>query len=483
VDVAEVHYLIRTHGPVIPELLEDQLTTFEGGCEVNICENVQAGGHNPDPGLLVSLVDDSESGVEVRFTSNFDLSPLNVFDAGSAEMGPADAVVEGSNGPIAGSLVVDPVRNAVTFIKSGGPLAPDTYTVTLRSGSDAFQTSTGRQLDGNGDGFQRAEDLMVRSFTVSETLADSVIVSLPDFVRGPGQAVNIPANSDSGLPLSLSDGEGVRAVELQISYDPELLEIADATVTDGMPAGATVTLSSDRPGSAVLVFFSPTPLPAGEVIFANLEASVPFDSAAEIYGNTNLIDLHSVQVSDGDDNAFPALADDALHVASYFGDVSGNGRINGNDAAQAAAVAAAIDSGFHSSLLVDPVISGDISGNGRLNAFDASRIAAFASLLDVPEIPPIPAAVVVVAGGAGSGLLALPNAPTIEKASDKGNLATGSQTPSGSADDAAGNVLVHPPAVDAVMEISDSDDSDLDERAEIAAWLDSALEELLESGF
>ena len=46
---------------------------------------------------------------------------------------------------------------------------------------------------------------------------------------------------------------------------------------------------------------------------------------------------------------------------------------------------------------VDPLFVGDISGNGRINAADASRVAQFAALIDVPEIPPIPAQVVVTA--------------------------------------------------------------------------------------
>lgn len=42
-----------------------------------------------------------------------------------------------------------------------------------------------------------------------------------------------------------------------------------------------------------------------------------------------------------------------------------------------------------------PSVVGDISGNGRINAADASRVAQFAAIIDVPEIPPIPARVVV----------------------------------------------------------------------------------------
>ena len=44
---AEIHLVVRTHGPVIPAMLEEQLTTFNGGCPPNTCVNVQAAPHLP----------------------------------------------------------------------------------------------------------------------------------------------------------------------------------------------------------------------------------------------------------------------------------------------------------------------------------------------------------------------------------------------------------------------------------------------------
>lgn len=38
---AEVHLLLRSHGPVIPELEEEQITTFNAGCPPNTCEDIQ----------------------------------------------------------------------------------------------------------------------------------------------------------------------------------------------------------------------------------------------------------------------------------------------------------------------------------------------------------------------------------------------------------------------------------------------------------
>ncbi len=44
---AEIHVVLRTHGPVIPEMLDQQLSTFAGGCEVNTCANEISAEHRP----------------------------------------------------------------------------------------------------------------------------------------------------------------------------------------------------------------------------------------------------------------------------------------------------------------------------------------------------------------------------------------------------------------------------------------------------
>lgn len=47
---AEIHLVTRTHGPALlddPEVLGQQLTTFNGGCPPNTCANLQASIHQP----------------------------------------------------------------------------------------------------------------------------------------------------------------------------------------------------------------------------------------------------------------------------------------------------------------------------------------------------------------------------------------------------------------------------------------------------
>ena len=44
---AVVHMVIRTHGAAIPELVSDQISSFNGGCPPNACANVQFAEHRP----------------------------------------------------------------------------------------------------------------------------------------------------------------------------------------------------------------------------------------------------------------------------------------------------------------------------------------------------------------------------------------------------------------------------------------------------
>ena len=110
-------------------------------------------------------------------------------------------------------------------------------------------------MDGNGDGFAGGD--YSAGFTVSAAPQGARVVSLPDFVRGPGQDVNVPADATTGIPISISDGENVRAADIRINYDPALLEITGATAS----GGGTVVVNTTTPGLAILVYFSTAALP------------------------------------------------------------------------------------------------------------------------------------------------------------------------------------------------------------------------------
>jgi hypothetical protein len=346
------------------------------------------------PRLTVTALTPTESGFVAEFSTDLNTDVLNLYDTQTGGLGPADVTLQGAaSGPVAGSLVIDPSLRGVTFIKSGDPLAPDTYTVTLRSAADGFVDAGDQLLDGNDDG--NGGDNYSGNFEVAAPAANSVTISIPDIVRGPGQDVNIPADETNGIPVTISEGTNVRAVDMRVAYDPDLLTITGATVGPDAPAGASVIANTTTPGLAILVFFSTSPLPAGEGNFINLQATVPTTDPSGVYGEQQVLDVRDVIVSDGNDNEAPVLVDDAFHQASFFSDVSGNGRVNAADASGVARYAALIDGGFAGSPNGDPLVVGDISGNGRLNAADASLLAQFAALIVVPQIPPIPGGIVI----------------------------------------------------------------------------------------
>jgi hypothetical protein len=213
-------------------------------------------------------------------------------------------------------------------------------------------------------------------------VSSSVTVGIPDVVRGPGQSVHVPVSS-IGLPLRLTSGGSVTTVRLTLHYNPALLTISAAAVTDSVPIGATVTLDTTTPGQVVISFSSPTPLAGGTIDLITLTASVP-NSAP--YAAKQVLDLRAVMV-----NGNPAHDDDGIHLVAYPGDVSGNAGYSALDATQALRRAVGLGTGFDAYPLADPVLIADIDGNGRINATDATRLLQHALGINQPAIPPLPA--------------------------------------------------------------------------------------------
>src|SRR5262249_50695380 len=152
-------------------------------------------------------------------------SPVHLYDASAAGFGPPDVTLVGqSTGAVRGSLLLNATSTGFTLIKTstasgggtGGLLAPDTYTVTLVSGVTAFHGAAGGPLGGNG--------ISPSNYTTTFTVAAStaVVVSLPDFARGPdsAHAINVPNNSANGIPIALSNGAGVTSGTFTLQYDP-----------------------------------------------------------------------------------------------------------------------------------------------------------------------------------------------------------------------------------------------------------------------
>jgi|GEM_PF-4930810 len=337
------------------------------------------------PTLQVASVTPTATGVVAEFSGEFDAGPLNLYDIQAGALGSSDVTLVGlATGNVRGSLVIGASLRKLTFLATSGLLPPDSYTLTLRSAANGFHDSTGALLDGDADGI--AGGNLVYDFDVTAPAAATVTVGLPNVARGPGQAVNLPANGTSGVPLSLSNGAGITSATLEVRYDPALLNITAAAIAPGLPVGATVDLNTSSPGIAVIQFTTPTPLPAGITRFVDLQAAVP---ASAVYRTKQVLDITNISLNGG---AIPAMDDDGLHVAAFFADVTGDGTYSAQDASLIARLAVGLDSGFQDFRLLDPKINGDITGDGSISAQDVSYMLQLAVSIPVPEVPtPLPA--------------------------------------------------------------------------------------------
>jgi hypothetical protein len=117
-----------------------------------------------------------------------------------------------------------------------------------------------------------------------------------------------------------------------------------------------------------------------------LTATVP---GAATYGAAHVLDVSVVGIDAGP-AAIAATADDAVHLAAYIGDATGNRAYSGLDAQRVARIGVGLDSGLEAYPQIDPVIVADVTRNGALSGLDAQRIALEAAGLDTDAIPPIP---------------------------------------------------------------------------------------------
>jgi hypothetical protein len=344
---------------------------------------------------LTSLTPD-RTGFSLNLSRPLDVSQLNLFDA-LATLGPADVTIVGNTvGPVRGSLVVDSTDGKLWFIKSGslltppagddvGWLQPDTYTVTTRSGTNGLKAASGEQLDGNGDG--TAGDQHQFTFVVPPQPQGTIIVSIPDVVRGPSQEVHIPANDTSaGIPLMISSGVGVGTVSLQLQFNPKLLEVAGFRLNPALVDRASLETNLGT-GIVMVRLVSTAGLSdaEGTMTLGWFDASVPM--AAE-YGGKHVLDLRDVQVVAIDGQSVAVADDDAIHVVGYLGDVTGNGRYQGNDTGLLRQRVASLNAqaGFLQLASIDPVLVGDITGNGRLQGNDTGllRVQVATGNLPIP---------------------------------------------------------------------------------------------------
>ncbi len=341
------------------------------------------------PNFIVTSLTTDPSGFTAQFNRAFDASVLNLYGTQSAGLGPSDVTLIGQkSGPVVGSLVLGSSQDSFRFLKTGGVLPDDTYTIQIRSGADAFKDTSGILLDGNADGL--AGDDFMMNFTVAQP-SNVATVSVPDVTRGPGQAVYTPANTMTGMPLTLSNVGPVTSLDVTIRFDPSKLVISGATLAPGIPG--TLASGGTGPDFVRFLYTTPTPLGAGSRTLFHLIAGVPGSAP---YGSGMALSLESVSVNDG---ATPAIGDSGLFGVAYVGDADGSRDYGAYDASLIARVGVFLDSGFAAYPLIDPTVIADVDGSGDLGSSDASQVAAKAAFLSVPRIPDVPPP----DGGQGAG--------------------------------------------------------------------------------
>ena len=242
------------------------------------------------------VIDFSEnvSGFDVQFNRSPVLDDLNLYDGMDAEIDLPDlSLVGDTTGLIRGSMVWEPSSNTLSFVKTGGPLVDDHYTVTLRSDSDAFHDNSSI-LDGDND-FIPGTDY-IASFTVENS--NHRVVLINDFARGAGQAVDIsPANQiDSPFPIVISNADHLTTIEMEITYDVDLLSISNILKSPTLPSDWTLTTDLTTPGVAMVEAAGATSLFGVNLELFTLQASVP-DQAS--YGAAQVIRIENLVINNG----------------------------------------------------------------------------------------------------------------------------------------------------------------------------------------
>ncbi len=365
-----------------------------------------------DAPLQVTSITPTTSGLIARFNRPIDPSILNLnSDQEAADVmllsdGPdnvfdtADDVLVGGNLTIPTGLLptiqggfeqVDAL-NVVEFTRTGGPLPPGEYRLTLRGDGLPYAESTSFRTTAMPVEARSMTEDFVHTFTVDAL--PELIVGIPDFARGPGQTVDLPA-TNPGIPLTLSATatvNGLERIELELDYNPTFLEISRIDLGPDAPADANlVTASIDPVAGQIRIDLqtASTPLSIGadEVLtLFTLTASVPSD--LEIGPRQgHRLDLSQVRINDGN---VDATADDGVHALAYFGDVDGDGRFTVNDASLLLGIAAGRTRGLANLPWFDARLVADIDGSGSISVADVSVLLAKAAGRVVPLIPDIP---------------------------------------------------------------------------------------------
>ena len=237
--------------------------------------------------------------------------------------------------------------------------------MTSGTGLAGIHDAAGHALDGNSDGVDGGN--FVTTFTVGSY--GGRVVTLPDFARAPGQTINTLddgtagnlTTTASGLPVRISDANGVNNVEFELNFDPTILSVTGVTAPPGWSSEFNVL----SPGHVDVTVFSAshTSLTTTDVVADIASISASMLSSAP-YGAAGVLSISNVRVNEG---AIPAQGDIAMCKVALLGDATGDGSVGALDARDLARVTVGSDTGFDAYPLTDPRIVGDITGDGTIS--------------------------------------------------------------------------------------------------------------------
>ena len=223
-----------------------------------------------------------------------------------------------------------------------------------------------------------------QTFTVDVRIPVEVQLQIPDFMRGPGQPVDVPVALAGGLPVSLVAAEDVQQLRFEVRFDPTLLIITGAALASGLPDGVNLQVDIDEPGVAVIEIESAEALPAGSIDLLRLDAEVPLGAQ---YAARHIFSVGAVMVNGVTTDAEPA---EVLHLVGYLGDVDGDETYTIADVTGIQQMVVGLIDAFDFWTGVTPLLVADVDANGFITSRDATRVNQERSGIDRPELPPIP---------------------------------------------------------------------------------------------
>lgn len=341
-------------------------------------------------------------GVAIRFNDVIDQSQFNLWGANP------DLELRGARvGVVAGSVVFDADGMGLRFVRTGGTLDADSYTLRIKSGAAALTNGRRGDLDGDADGSTGGD--FVSSF--SAAAVPPVRLRLPDFARAAGQAVRVP-NTGAGLPVTLVTDGSTRDLSFRLMVDPALIAVTQVNGGSGLPAGATVQVVAIEGGFQVSIH-SATPIAAGTRQVLNLVGGMNSQAAAGSAGVLRIEDLLVNGV------AAPGAVDAGVVFVGGTGDMDGNGIYDGNDVTALQRLVVKLDTMLPWANDIDAVVVGDVDADGVLTSKDVAYVQQRAKATSTAMIPAMPAPQPLMASSTlstsqpatSSGTLAAPSGP------------------------------------------------------------------------